>query len=211
MKIALINDSSQHSKNEIIIEQLKKVADKYNHEVFNYGMFVYNNQNNINYVQTGLLASILLTTEAVDFVVTGCGSGQGASISCNSYPNVVCGLINTPLDAFLYKDVNSGNAVSLAFSQGFGWGSDKNLELIFEHLFNEEEGDDFFKTSKQMLSNSKKLMSTMQRSVKRELIDILKDLDDDFILEVINYKEFKEYFLANAKNGEVKDYIMSLF
>lgn len=210
MKIALINEVSQHLKNDVIFTQLKKVGDKYNHEVFNYGMYVDNNENNINYVQTGLLASILLTTKAVDFVVTGCGSGQGASISCNSYPNVVCGLLNTPLDAFLFNDVNSGNAVSLAYSQGFGWGSDKNLEMMFEHLFNDVKEDEFFGPSQKMLNDSKDLMTDMHSKVKRPLIDILKDLDDEFILDVCQYDEFYEYFSVNAEEGEVKDYILNL-
>ncbi len=40
----------------------------------------------LTYVKNGLLASILLTTKAVDFVVTGCGTGQGAMLACNSFP-----------------------------------------------------------------------------------------------------------------------------
>ena len=39
MKIALINENSQASKNSQIYEVLKDVASKYNHEVFNYGMY----------------------------------------------------------------------------------------------------------------------------------------------------------------------------
>lgn len=210
MKIALINDVSQHLKNDIIHDELKKVGNKYNHEVFNFGMYVEGNPNNINYVQTGLIASILLSTNSVDFVVTGCGSGQGANISCNSYPNVICGLLNTPLDAFLFKDVNGGNAVSLAYSQGFGWGSNKNLEMMFEHLFNNKTEDPFFKESQIMLNNSKDLMVRMQGNVKRKLINILRDLDSKFILDVIDYKEFKEYFEKNAQEGEVKEYILEL-
>lgn len=210
MKIALINEVSQHLKNDIIYTELKKVGDKYNHEVFNYGMFVEDNNNNISYVQTGLLAAILLNTNAVDFVVTGCGSGQGASISCNSYPNVVCGLLNTPLDAFLFNDVNSGNAVSLAYSQGFGWGSNKNLEMMFEHLFNDVKEDEFFGASQKMLNDSKDLMSEMHSKVKRPLIDILKDLDDEFILDVIKQPVFKEYFSKHADESDVKDYILKL-
>ena len=38
MKIALINENSQASKNKIIYDALKKVADEKEYEVFNYGM-----------------------------------------------------------------------------------------------------------------------------------------------------------------------------
>ena len=37
MKIALINENSQCSKNEMIYNSLKKVAEKYGHEVLNFG------------------------------------------------------------------------------------------------------------------------------------------------------------------------------
>lgn len=38
MKIALINDNSQCSKNALIYKALKKACDKYNYEVINLGM-----------------------------------------------------------------------------------------------------------------------------------------------------------------------------
>ena len=38
MKIALINENSQKKKNAFILEVLEKVAKKYGHEVFNYGV-----------------------------------------------------------------------------------------------------------------------------------------------------------------------------
>ena len=37
MKIALINENSQADKNELIYTELKRAAEKYGHEVDNYG------------------------------------------------------------------------------------------------------------------------------------------------------------------------------
>ena len=39
MKIALINENSQASKNTIIYKELKAVSDKKGFDVFNYGMY----------------------------------------------------------------------------------------------------------------------------------------------------------------------------
>jgi len=47
------------------------------------------------------MASILLNSKAVDFVVTGCGTGQGALMSLNIHPGVTCGYCIDPADAFL--------------------------------------------------------------------------------------------------------------
>ena len=92
MKIALINENSQASKNAIIYEALKKVADKKGFEVYNYGM-ENTEENNLTYVQAGLLAAILINSRAADFIVTGCGTGEGACLALNSFPNVLCGHI----------------------------------------------------------------------------------------------------------------------
>ena len=47
-----------------------------------------------------------LESGAVDFVVTGCGTGQGAMLALNSFPGVLCGHITDPTDAYLFAQVN---------------------------------------------------------------------------------------------------------
>ena len=70
MKIALINENSQCSKNEMIYNSLKKVAEKYGHEVLNFGTYNAEDETQLTYVEAGLLTAILLNARAVDFVVT---------------------------------------------------------------------------------------------------------------------------------------------
>lgn len=56
------------------------------HTVDNYGMYGIEGENNLTYVQNGILAAILLNSKAADYVVTGCGTGQGAEnglMSCS--------------------------------------------------------------------------------------------------------------------------------
>ena len=91
MKIALINENSQAAKNEVIYNSLKKVTDQKGYEVFNYGMYSAEDTNATTYVQVGILAAVLLNSGAVDFVVTGCGTGMGAMLACNSFRGVVFG------------------------------------------------------------------------------------------------------------------------
>ena len=79
MKIALINENSQAAKNSIIYDTLKKVVEPMGHEVVNYGMYSAEDQNQLTYVQVGILTALLINSGAADFVVTGCGTGEGAS------------------------------------------------------------------------------------------------------------------------------------
>ena len=140
MKIALINENSQAAKNAMVYENLKKVADAKGYEVVNYGMYSADDAAQLTYVQCGILAAILLNSGAADFVVTGCGTGEGAMLALNSFPGVLCGHIVDPSDAFMFSQINAGNAVALPFAKGFGWGAELNLTYIFEKLFEQEPG-----------------------------------------------------------------------
>lgn len=91
MKIALINENSQAVKNEMICNTLKSVVEPMGHTVFNYGMYSAEDEHPLTYVQNGILAAVLLNSGAADFVITGCGTGEGAMLACNSFPQVLCG------------------------------------------------------------------------------------------------------------------------
>ena len=67
------------------------------------------------------IAAILLNAGAADYVITGCGTGEGAMLALNSFPGVICGHVATPLDAYTFAQINDGNAISLPFALGFGW------------------------------------------------------------------------------------------
>jgi hypothetical protein len=72
--------------------------------------------------------------------VGGCGTGQGFLNSALQYPGVSCGHLLTPLDAWLFAQINDGNCVSLMLNQGYGWASDANLRMIFDAYFSVERG-----------------------------------------------------------------------
>ena len=57
-----------------------------------------------------------------DYVITGCGTGEGAMLACNSFPGVICGHVEDALDAYTFAQINDGNAIAIPFAKGFGWG-----------------------------------------------------------------------------------------
>ena len=79
MKIALMQEFSQAAKNPVVLEQLNTVAAAQGHEVFNVGMDG-DNDHRLTYIHLGICAALLLNAKAVDFVVAGCGTGQGAML-----------------------------------------------------------------------------------------------------------------------------------
>ncbi|WP_304362797.1 RpiB/LacA/LacB family sugar-phosphate isomerase [Bacillus toyonensis] len=80
MKIAVIQASTQTSKNELIFEETKKAVAKHGYEVFNFGDTA--EESELSYIQVSLAVGLLLNSGSVDFVVTGCSSGVGMSIAC---------------------------------------------------------------------------------------------------------------------------------
>lgn len=116
MKIALMMENSQANKNAIILKELNAVADEKGFPVYNVGMSD-ENDHHLTYIHLGIMASILLNSKAVDFVVTGCGTGQGALMSLNIHPGVVCGYCIDPADAFLFAQINNGNGAVAAVCQ----------------------------------------------------------------------------------------------
>ena len=208
MKIALINENSQASKNSLIYETLNKVAKKYNHEVFNYGMSD-ENVANITYVGIGLLSAILLNSKAVDFVITGCGTGEGAMLSCNSFPNVLCGLIIDPIDAILFAKINNGNAISIPFAKDFGWASELKLESIFENLFKTEFGSGYPIDRVIPEVTNKKILDEVKKITHNNIYDIINDVDEELLLSVTNTKYFKDNFFKYSKDNKINEIIQN--
>ncbi|GAB3278899.1 RpiB/LacA/LacB family sugar-phosphate isomerase [Parahaliea aestuarii] len=75
MKIALMMEFSQAAKNPMVLKELQDVAAQQNHTVFNVGMDG-DNDHRLTYIHLGICASLLLNSKAVDFVVSGCGTGS---------------------------------------------------------------------------------------------------------------------------------------
>lgn len=211
MKIALINEISQSAKNELIHSTLKKTVEPMGHEVFNYGMRGADDPNPLTYVQNGLLAAILLNAGAVDYVVTGCGSGQGALLACNAFPGVVCGSIVDPTDAYLFAHVNDGNAISLPLAKGFGFGAELNLQFIFEKLFMEGSGKGYPREKVVPQQQNVSILNEIKQITQRDMLTVLKNLDQDFLKRTISGEGFHSHFFENCRDEKIADYLKNYF
>lgn len=70
----------------MIYNSLKKVAGQYGFEVDNYGMYTAEDEAQLTYVQVGILAAALLNAKAADYVITGCGTGDGSHAGLQLIP-----------------------------------------------------------------------------------------------------------------------------
>jgi len=210
MKIALINEVSQASKNGIVLEQLQKVADENNHVVYNVGMTDAEQKPVVSYIHLGLMACILLNSKAVDFVVTGCGTGQAACISLNNYPGVLCGLVTEPTDGYLFVQINNGNAISLPYAKGFGWGAELNIYNIFEKTFSCERGSGYPPERREVQQKFKIWLDQTKEIVNRDVMTILSSIDRGLLKECCASKNFQDCLYQNAQVSEITDFIKNL-
>ena len=73
MKFGVIQASSQINKNNLLYNSVKMYAN--DSEVINFGCTNVE-QERYSYIEIALLIGLLINTKSVDFVVTGCSSGQ---------------------------------------------------------------------------------------------------------------------------------------
>ncbi|MCI9540297.1 MAG: RpiB/LacA/LacB family sugar-phosphate isomerase [Lachnospiraceae bacterium] len=211
MKIALINENSQAAKNELIYNTLKNVVEPMGHEVVNYGMYSAEDAAQLTYVQVGILTGILLNSGAADFVITGCGTGEGAMLACNSFPNVLCGHIESPLDAYLFSQVNDGNAIALPFAENFGWGGELNLQYIFEKLFCAPGGGGYPKERVVPEQRNKKILDEVKKVTHVDMVTILKNIDQELLKGAVSGEKFREYFFRDCKCDKMAEAVKALF
>lgn len=207
MKIALIIENSQAAKSSIVHDALTAVASPLGHELFHYGMYGPDDSASLTYIMNGLLAGILLNTKAADFVVTGCGTGVGSNLACNAMPGVLCGLVIDPTDAFLFGQINDGNAISMPYAKGFGWAAELNLQDCYRKLFEVERGVGYPKERAAIMAKNREILKAVKAASHRDMLSVLKAVDQDLLKAAIAGERFEEYFFANCKDDAIADYI----
>ena len=206
MKIALINENSQKKKNAFILGVLERVASKYGHEIYNYGVSE-QKEADIDYVGAGVLTGILLNAKAVDFVITGCASGEGVMMVANTLPEVECGYVADLVDASLFARVNAGNAVSIPFGKDFGIGAEANLESIFETLFSTTFAIGYPKERVEIQETQRSAYRELKMISTKDFYSILEQMDKDLLRGIVKNDYFEEYFFANAQDDVIATYL----
>ena len=217
MKIAVLNEFSQAPKNEIVVNELKKVVERMGHQVYNAAMEkpltdqdipeAYTPENpRLTYLHLGIQAARLLNSGAVDFVVTGCGTGQGALMSLNMYPGVVCGYCIEPTDAYLFLQINNGNALSIPYAKGFGWGAELNLNNIFTRAFGSPKGMGYPGGRKEAQNRNANLLFEVKKQVAKPLLEALKSIDPQLVKECM-IPRFLECFYEGCKDEEIRAFV----
>ena len=199
MRIAVMSEFSTAFRNAQVVEALQSTG----HEIVNVGMTDADFKPFTTYVDLGLMAASLLNSGAVDFVVTGCGTGEGATISLNHYPNVFCGKILDPVDAYIFSQLNCGNAIALALNKGFGAGGDINMKYIFQRLFENEWEGGFPPTRAEFQGELRANLKSNASFTTRPLIDALREMPESSYAALVGNELFMDCLKKFAPDHEI--------
>lgn len=204
MRVGIVNEVSACSKNKDIVAALKKCK---NVEILNLGMQDPGEEHPLTYIQTGIMSAIMLNCDMCDLVVGGCGTGQGYLNAVMQFPGVFCGLIQEPLDAWLFSQINNGNCISLALNKGYGWAADVNLNYIFEKLFQDEAGRGYPEARAESQRKSCECLRNISTGTHKSLAKALRGLDEEILTPMKARKDFmaalKEKTTSNGLAKEV--------
>ncbi len=200
MKIGIIQASSQAGKNKLIFDTVKKYAA--GSEIINFGC-AEDEPDRYSYIEISVLAGMLLSSGAVDFIVTGCSSGQGMMLACNSFPGVLCGYAPTPMDAYLFAQINNGNAVSLPLGEEYTWAGYENFDATVAKLFSEPFGQGYPRGEAARKLRDTELLKQIRRSSQRTAAELLESLDGDFVQSILRKQDVISYILEHGHGGIV--------
>ena len=196
MKIGIIQASSQAAKNQMLFDTVKKYAA--NDEVLNFGC-TENEPERYSYVEISVLAGTLLASGAVDFIVTGCSSGQGMMLACNSFPGVLCGYAPSPMDAYLFVQINHGNAMSLPLGEEYTWTGFENFENTIAKVFSEPFGQGYPKSEAARKAKDTRILKEIRSKSQRSAAELLDSLDKPFIAHIMQKQDVIQYILQHGK------------
>ena len=204
MKIAVIQASSQADKNRFLYDAVKTSTE--NDEIIDFGCFpdesVY-----FSYIEISILIGILLASNTVDFVVTGCSSGQGMMLACNSMPGVLCGYAPTPKDAYLFAQINDGNAISLPLGEEYAYAGENNLRETVRALFLEPFGQGYPKSEAERKKKDTQQLKQIREKSQTDMMSLLSSLDESVVRKILSRKNVTEYILENSENKDLIRFI----
>lgn len=206
VKIAvIIEGSTKHRSGDVV-----KAVEKLGHEVFNLGMKNVEGEPDLTYMETGFLSALALNLGVVDFVVGGCGTGQGFMNAVLQFPGTACGLLCDPVDAFLFSQVNAGNCISLALNKGYGnLAGDLNVMYILEKLFNDTYGEGYPAARKEIQIAARKKLAKLSLSTHRPMTEILSSIDESIVKNTLAFPGVLD-FVKTAPDSGLKQAVLDL-
>ena len=202
VKVAILTEVSTRNRNTDIMKAVEGLP----HTFYNLGMKGIEGEPELSIVETGFLSGLLLNLGCVDFVIGGCGTGQGYMNCAAQYPGVVCGLLDDPLNAWLFPQINAGNCVSLALNKDYGWAGEQNLIFILRELFSVESGGGYpehRKIPQKRIRERMQTVSQISHYSMEEILKRMKGMEPELLKNALTFPGIMQFIEQNYKNEKI--------
>lgn len=122
-------------------------------------------------------------------------------LACHNMPDVICGYVPTPQNAFLFGRINTGNAISVPPGLNYGRSGELNLRYTLEALFEKLFGTGYPPEDAQRKMEDTKLLKSIQSSAKISMLDLLTGLDKEICNKVLKKQNVVDYILDNGQKS----------
>ena len=203
MNIGIILASSQKDKINILYEATMKYSKE--SKIINFGCF--DDEDDYSYIDISIEIGLLLASKSIDFIVTGCSSGQGMMLACNNMPGVICGYAPTPMDAYLFAQINDGNAISLPLGESYTYSGEDNCIKTIEKLFCEPFGQGYPKNESKRKLYDTHILKDIKEKSHINICALLESIDKNILRKALSRKRVIEYILENGKDDSIIEFI----
>lgn len=199
MKIALVVEGSTSHHAKDVWEVLSRLSE---HESYQLGMRGEEGEETLTFLHTSVIAGILLNVKAVDFVIGGCGSGQGFFNGVMAFPGVLCGLCYDPLEAWLFMQVNAGNCISLPLNRGWGLAGKEQIRLTLEQAFSVPYGGGYPPERAELIARMHAKLRSQSDSFRKSFLEILPLIDREILYPALRSKGMREQIESAPESPE---------
>lgn len=180
-----------------------------NDEIINFGVYA-QSEVSMSYIQIALCVGLLLESKVFDFMVTGCSSGQGMMLACNSFSGVTCGYVENVTDAYLFGRINNGNAISYPWGVNFGWAAEINLKETLRALFIKPMGMRYPIEDADRKRQDALDLQIIHNKCKKNIVEALPYLDKEIVRGAIFYDVVYNFIMQKGTNQELKQMLETL-
>ena len=129
-------------------------------------------------------------------------------MALNAFPGVVCGYCIEPSDAYLFLQINNGNALSIPYAKGFGWGAELNIHTIFEKAFGSPKGMGYPNEPgrKESQNRNAALLNEMKAAAGKPVLEGLKAIDPELVKAALT-ERFLACFYEGCKCDDLRAFV----
>jgi hypothetical protein len=98
----------------------------------------------------------------------------------------------------------------MPYSKGFGWAAELNLQDCYRKLFEHERGAGYPKERAEIMRKNRGILSGLKQASCKDMLSVLKSVDQDLLKAAIAGEHFAELFYPNAQDQAIADNLRAL-